>query len=907
MGIFDGRVEIITDDLLAHRADASRTKQYYEGAPLDWDIIAAREDIARDQQAELMEHLIQPAPWLRFICLHGEPGAGKSTMAWRSAAELHRQHRAIVLHVKDKEDPALWYRIIEFQRKLGRPIYVLADDIFRNPEVRHALAQMNSWLPITIMATSQTNEYYPGRLRGEVISLHLKAPSRQEKDLVLRHLGRDLSQLSPKELKRVEAANEFLVLMIELTAGKGFREIVRDSLDNLKTRNRAIYNAYEYLCFAFSSGVSIPASLLERLEPMGTYHDLPNREGAKGLVFHDDSHTKCLRPGHLSRAKIAAQIFEKDRSASVVLEELVNAAEPSDWLERRFAEHLLRSMAHKRMEVLRQTLPRIEHKVAALVEQSGIGDLAIWRLYFLALERFQDAERCVDIALSSEPIIASDCNIALGFYRERGRERDAHPVIERWIQNHPEWGEVGPSYLGLVDRYGTALDQDAAIKRTSDWLVAHQENDYLRQAYLGFVESRGSAIQVTETLKSTYEWLSDHPDDCAVRTAYLGLLEKKGSDDQIKKAITEAWAWLAAHQNDNYLRTAYLGLVERKGTTDQNEQAIKGIGAWLSEHQQDSNVRTAYLGFVERKGTPDQIDRMIEETGAWLIKHPHEANVLSKFISSLCAMGRNDDARGFAERAMAIHAKERNLLIQYLHLMGDRLEEQKVRDIYSNLRKQFPGDAVLSYNWARWLHEHKAMQEAEEAYNGIIAKHPKWFQPLYGCGRLLLDMKRYGDAQLQFNRVLKIHTGHAMARDGLGAALLALGRQARDRGDFKGARECYIAAEREYKNALYWAGIAEDSQAIFFTHLGWLYLELRWWDSAIVAFAQASHEAPEYYENYWGQGSAYMELGQWKEAAQYLKNALEKAPETLEPQLRKDIEGLLGKCEAREKGIETNS
>lgn len=316
--MFAGRVEILTDELLSHPADATRQRQFYEMvAPLGWDIIAAHTDIERDQRADVIEQLRQPVGSLRFVCIHGEPGSGKSTLAWRVAAELHKRHHALVIRLKDTQDPDVWYRMTEFCHRVGRPLYVLADDLFRNAEVRRALGELNPWLPLIVLGTSQTNEYRPGRLKGEVVPIPLGPPSRGEKERVLRRLGQDVNDLTSEQLKRFEQANEFLVLMVELTAGKGFQDVIQDSLDNLLKLHELVYLAYEYLCFAYSYGIAIPASLLERLDTEGRYHDLPNREGAQGLIFYDESHSELMvRPGHPRRAETARRLFERRRSAA---------------------------------------------------------------------------------------------------------------------------------------------------------------------------------------------------------------------------------------------------------------------------------------------------------------------------------------------------------------------------------------------------------------------------------------------------------------------------------------------------------------------------------------------------------------------------------------------------------------
>jgi hypothetical protein len=210
--LFEGRVQALTDDLLSSPATPAHIQQFYAGAPLDWDIIAAQGDIKRDQQDELIKQLSQPSDTLRLVCLVAEPGAGKSTLAWRVAAELHRQHGAFVVRVKDKEDVDTWYLMADFCSKVARPFYVLADDLFRSPEVISALRELNSSLPITILATSRANEYRPHRLKGEVLRRPLQEPSSGEKEWILKRLGKTRADLTSEQQRRLDTANQFLVL-----------------------------------------------------------------------------------------------------------------------------------------------------------------------------------------------------------------------------------------------------------------------------------------------------------------------------------------------------------------------------------------------------------------------------------------------------------------------------------------------------------------------------------------------------------------------------------------------------------------------------------------------------------------------------------------------------------------------
>lgn len=90
--LFKSRVRIVDKDLFQHPASEEELSQYYDGAqPLTWNIVAAQGIIERDQQAELLERLITPPGQTQMICIVGESGAGKSSLAWQLACELTHQ------------------------------------------------------------------------------------------------------------------------------------------------------------------------------------------------------------------------------------------------------------------------------------------------------------------------------------------------------------------------------------------------------------------------------------------------------------------------------------------------------------------------------------------------------------------------------------------------------------------------------------------------------------------------------------------------------------------------------------------------------------------------------------------------------------------------------------------------
>jgi tetratricopeptide (TPR) repeat protein len=301
---------------------------------------------------------------------------------------------------------------------------------------------------------------------------------------------------------------------------------------------------------------------------------------------------------------------------------------------------------------------------------------------------------------------------------------------------------------------------------------------------------------------------------------------------------------------------------------------------------------------VERRGTAERIRRVLGEAGAWLLADPNATDVWTRLISDLVASKRFDDARALAEEAVAIHLADFNLATHYLSLMQGQLDEATTREFYGSLLKRFPRDTTIRNSWAKWLTTVNSRDEAEDVLKALVSEHTKSFSHRYAYGRLLMEMERYGEAAEQFREVLKIHRGHAMARDGLALALQGLAWRAEQSSDDAEAARLLRMVEREFKSAIYWAEVAHGKRAIFFTHLGWFYVNRRRWTDALGAFEQATDESPEYFGNYWGKGRALVGLERWRDAACALRTALEKSPDNLGPPASDDIPQLIERCEA---------
>ena len=821
--VFEGRAQVLVDELLANPAGKKRIQQYYAGAPLDWDILAAHGDIPRDQQEELIEKLRQPADGLRLVCLVAEPGAGKSTLAWRAAVELHLRHGALVIRLRDRDEPDCWYQLEGFYQRVNQPFYVLADDLFRSPDVVSALCEVNPSLPITVLATSRRNEFRQPHFKGELVRTDLLPPSKEEKERLLERLGKSRQELTVEQQTRLDSTDQFLVLMMELTAGKELQEIVRDSVERLKAQDESAWRAYEYLCFVYKHSISIRESLLERLDEQGRFHKLPGRETTQGLIYYDDEQKGSIRLGHPVIADTACSFYSVRRAPFAVLQEIAWAVDQSDWFERRFFAHLLRVQSRTESSVIQSALPQIEPIIEKLRQSASISELVIWRTFYKTMGQREKEVLCVNEAFSRKPTSALDCGILLGFYRERGREQDALPMFREWIH-------LNPDALGALQ-------------------------------------------------------------------PLLGLIERHGTKTEIADVIKETSAWLSAHDSDNSVRARYLGLVERTGMAEQVAQVVKETSAWLSTHDSDSSVRAGYLGLVERKGTADQVAQVVKETQAWLAQHDSAKPVWEALIALLIRVGMIEEATSLAQRAIALHPHDQNLAGNFLRFFGDVADEKLVRGMYEKFMASFPKNPTMATHFAAWLRDHNHADEAEVLYDSLLRKFPRWYQINHGYGRLLLSLGKYEKAITQFRIVLKIHRGHQMAHDGLAQTLSALGKVADKEGRKKDADQYFSQAEREFREAIHWSKVQNQRQAVFYTNLGWFYLDWQRCSDAIEAFEMAMNEDSDYFGNYWGIGRAKLEQGHLVEALNYLRVALDKAPEDFQPPANEEISELIKRCE----------
>jgi tetratricopeptide (TPR) repeat protein len=232
----------------------------------------------------------------------------------------------------------------------------------------------------------------------------------------------------------------------------------------------------------------------------------------------------------------------------------------------------------------------------------------------------------------------------------------------------------------------------------------------------------------------------------------------------------------------------------------------------------------------------------------------------------------------------------------YIRFLKSEDDEQKVRYAYARLMRDFPQDEAIPRYFADWLREHNHLDDARAIYTRLIGTHPDDYRHHYAYGRLLLKEQQLSGAVTEFQKTLKLHPGHHLAHDSLAYTLRLIGELAEQQGKHVYASRFFMNAEQEYQRAINYAREKEQPQARFYANLGWFYIARARYAEALLGFESALSENPDYWEHYWGVGSALFGLERFQSAADALRAASENSPKNLQPPASEEIPQLYEKC-----------
>jgi len=665
-----------------HAEETDAIKKYYEGYPLRWGIILANGDVERDIAPKIENKLHEKPEESKIICITGEAGAGKSTLAWRLAYQYSTSKNIPLIQVWDSDSPQTWYQIESVAMSYKEPMVVLVDDVFRSEMASRALSVIGESSKITIIATSRHNEI-PRDLSFQMPMqvFRLGKPSVAEISLALNKLNLLPEKLEPGFLHKIQKTPSWLVMMYELTGGEDLQKRVRASVKQLQKQDDIVFRAYEYICFGSQYDLSFPENLLLNLDNKGYFYGVKERPASQGIIF------RTYRPGflrslHALISKEALLVYQRD--PIVVLDELISAANPEDLYHRLFIFNLIdKFVTASQLDRVGNLLNKQVAKIEEIIQGSSITELSVFQLnFFRKINDKKRVEQIEYLITTKLPETASDWAVLADKAITSSSKEDGRKLTEKisaWLTDHDD-GHVKSLYLRLVETFGNENKIRKLIDESHLWLKTNPEKTDYRQRYLNLVSKNGAKGQIERAIQDTSEWLEKFPTainvqqkflalvvrhgtnsqankfiektstafeanrtDFALSAAFLTMVNKRGSDHQLRKVLNLSLEWLVYHPDDTEIRKTILGIINEREDVGSAKKIIDHSFDWLKGKPQDIGIRPALLSLVANKGTPEQIEIAKQATKTYLQKNAEKVNIWISYFELIETHGSMEE------------------------------------------------------------------------------------------------------------------------------------------------------------------------------------------------------------------------------------------------------------------------
>ncbi len=658
-------------------AETDAIKKYYEGYPLKWGIILANGDVERDIAPKLEKKLNEKSEESKIICITGEAGAGKSTLAWRLAYQYSTSKNIPLIQVWDSDSSQTWYLIESVASSYKEPLIVLVDDVFRSEMASRALSIIGEASKITIIATSRHNEI-PRDLsfRMPMQVFKLGKPSVDEISLALNKLNLLPEKLEPGFLHKIQKTQSWLVMMYELTGGEDLQKRVRASVKQLQKQDDIVFRAYEYICFGSQYDLSFPENLLLNLDNKGYFYGVKERPASQGIIF------RTYRPGflrslHALISKEALLVYQRD--PIVVLDELISAANPEDLYHRLFIFNLIdKFVTASQLDRVGNLLNKQVAKIEGFIQGSSITELSVFQLnFFRKINDKKRVEQIEHLITTKLPETASDWAVLADKAITSSSKEDGRKLTEKisaWLTDHDD-GHVKSLYLRLVETFGNENKIRKLIDESYLWLQTNPEKTDYRQRYLNLVSKNGAKGQIERAIQDTSEWLEKFPTAINVQQKFLALVSKHGTNSQANKLIDERIAVFEARRTDFALSAAFLTMVNRRGSDSQLQKAINLSIEWLKYHPDETEVRKTIIGIIKEKENVVPANEAIDDAFNWLKSKPNDTSLRPALLALVANKGTHEQVE-IAKRDILTflrrNAGKVNIWISYFELIEIR-------------------------------------------------------------------------------------------------------------------------------------------------------------------------------------------------------------------------------------------
>ncbi|PZO42618.1 MAG: hypothetical protein DCF19_06145 [Pseudanabaena frigida] len=683
----------------------------------NWSMLFQKNYVERDQQGEALEKALKLSEdyGISLMLIRGEPGAGKTALLRWLAHELFCQGKR-VFYKKSQNQVGWLEQLREFSEESGgKHFYVIADDLFRDDSFLEELKQNEFLFPLTLIGTTRQNEDRHYELEGleyKTVCLDLAKPSVVEKEriLALPEVQSHLAGKSIAERQQLIDSPIMLVLMLQLSEGKPFDELLRGIVKDLPSQdNKPIYQAFGVLCSFFQFGIIVPFEILHLCLPKSDWSEKMILSELEGII---DTRTYSGHDGlttvHELIAKTVMELEYRPKDSGnhpytstrkPLLERYLKAIiphlEPMNTTQKWWINHSFRKLVEKNaaQELVREIIQNHSQYIKLLQQWNTISEWVFWASIYEKLGCLEQQQLCINSILLTQPQSSSDWIHWLTFIQRFGSRKQQQQAIiqtQSWLDTNADNGKVRTQYLSLVAQLGSQEQQQQAIIQTQSWLDTNFDNGEVRTRYMSLVAQLGSLEQQQQVIIQTQSWLDNHTNDWYVRTKYLALVVQLGSREQQQQAIIQTQSWLTSHLDDTHVRRHYLSLVAQLGSREQQQQAIIQTQSWLDAHPDNGEVRTQYLSLVAQLDSREQ-QQVLVQTQSWLDTHPDDREVRRQYLSLVAQLGSREQQQAIIQTQswLDIHPDNSDVRTQYLSLIGRTDKKSIGIDTDSLIRNQW--------------------------------------------------------------------------------------------------------------------------------------------------------------------------------------------------------------------------
>ena len=526
-------------------------------AAKNWSLITQGSYIEREQQGEALNLVksLKDYQGISFFLIRGNPGEGKTALMKWLAYQLTEQNEIVL---QKQEDNFAWLDLLyEFSQQVQqKPIYLIADDLFREDEYfLEALEENELQFPLIIIGTTRWNENQQERLEYQgyrIEGLDLELSSIEERERILRQIrqadqgvNERLNRLSINELAQLMNAPTMLTLMLQLSEGKPFDQIIADVIKKLPNEpNYPVYQAFGVVCAFYQYGIAVYPNILALCLPNYSQDAIDNvvnlapDTDLKGLIqIGSYAGYEGLTAIHQEIAKYAITVTYKRRNNQENLPYLFNLLEkylrviiPNlesevETHQRWFCHQLRDLTSNNQQDLVKKILRDFSEKVAILQQKCRVSNLIRWKDIYRNIDMKEKSEHVFDLLLSLKPEDGYEFQYKFNWIKKRGKAEQIREIIvefQMWLESHPDDFHVRPGYLALIGSHGTSDQKQKAIIQTNTWLESHPDDVNVRQGYLAVVGRNGTSDQKQQAIVQTSNWLEFNPNNRLIMSLFFG-------------------------------------------------------------------------------------------------------------------------------------------------------------------------------------------------------------------------------------------------------------------------------------------------------------------------------------------------------------------------------------------------